>query len=178
MIDPGLESSRTIGLGAVVLLQVTMHTSNEIVIRSSYSAIFSLAARIEDWGHILPHYRYVRILRRRGNHKLARMSAWRNFIPVTWSAVQTVEAGDEARPGRILFHHVKGLVRGMDVEWSFHPMPDGAVLVRIAHRLGEPPFPTRLLGPRLTDLIVGRAFIGYIAAKTLERVKELAERNL
>lgn len=154
-----------------------MHTSNEIVIRGSYERIFDLASRVEDWGRILPHYRYVRVLRREGNRKWVRMSAWRDFIPVTWSAIETVERGSETAPGRIDFHHIKGLVRGMDVEWSFHPTGDGRWLVRITHELGRPPMPTRLLGAWLVERVVGRGFIGYIAGKTLRRIKALAERE-
>lgn len=152
-----------------------MHTSNEITIYAPYERIFELGSRVEDWARILPHYRCVRVLRGQGNRKWVRMSAWRSFVPVTWSAVETVEPGVGDRMGRITFHHVKGLVRGMDVEWSFHRQPDGGVLVRISHELGSPPFPTRLLGPRLTAAIVGRGFIGHIAGKTLARIKELAE---
>lgn len=152
-----------------------VHTSNEIVIRGRYERIFELASRVEDWGRILPHYRYVRVLRREGNRKWVRMSAWRDFIPVTWSAIETVEPGSETEPGRITFHHIKGLVRGMDVEWSFHATMDGEWLVRITHELGTPPMPTRLLRPWLVERVVGRGFIGYIAGKTLRQVKALAE---
>lgn len=152
-----------------------MHTSNEITIHASYERIFELGSRVEDWARILPHYRYVRVLRRRGNRKWVRMSAWRDFVPVTWSAIEGVESGTVEQPGRITFHHTKGLVRGMDVDWTFHPNSEGGIVVRISHDLSEPPFPTRLLGPKLLEIIVGRGFIGYIANKTLRRIKELAE---
>jgi len=45
----------------------------------------------------------------------------------------------------------------------------------IAHELRNPPYPVRILGKRLTELIVGQGFIGNIAGKTLRRVKEVAE---
>ncbi len=153
-----------------------MNISNEIVIRADYSRIFDLAARVEDWGEILPHYRYVKVLRRSGNRKWVRMSAWRDFIPVTWTAIQTIDEGTAERPGRIFFRHIKGLVRGMDVEWSFQPRSErGDVLVRISHQLDKPTFPVKILGPRLIDVVVGKGFIGHIAGKTLKRIKELAE---
>jgi ribosome-associated toxin RatA of RatAB toxin-antitoxin module len=154
-----------------------MHTSNEVTIQAPYETIFKLASEVENWGQILPHYRYVRVLKRSGNRKWVRMSAWRNFIPVTWSATETVDQGTEEQPGRILFHHIKGLVRGMDVEWSFQRQANGAYLVRISHQLDHPPFPTRILGPKLIELVVGRGFIGYIAGKTLRRIKYLAEQG-
>jgi len=153
-----------------------MHTTRQVEIRAELETIFPLAERVEDWGKILPHYRYVKLLRREGNRKWLRMSAWRDFIPVTWSAVQTVERGKGIGPGRILFNHTGGLVRGMKVEWWFREEPEaGVVVVGITHQLDRPPFPTRLLGRRLTELVVGKGFIGYIAGKTLQRIKELAE---
>ncbi len=153
-----------------------MKISDSIVIRGDYGRIFELAANVEDWGRILPHYRYVRVLRRDGNRKLVRMSAWRDFIPVTWSAVETVYAGTEGEPGRITFHHVRGMVKGMDVEWSFQVRNDSCdVLVTISHNLAAPPFPVKLLGGRLTESIVGKGFVSNIAGKTLRRVKQLVE---
>src|SRR4051812_5143806 len=113
-----------------------MNTSNHINIRGDLDRIFNLAARVEDWGEILPHYRYVRVLRREGQQKWVTMSAWRDFIPVTWTAIETVEPGTSGKPGRITFRHIRGLVRGMEVEWWFKPRPDhGDVLVVITHHL-------------------------------------------
>ena len=124
----------------------------------------------------MPHYRYVRLLRSAGNRKWVKMSAWRDIIPVTWTAIETVEEGTSDRPGKIRFEHIGGLVRGMEVMWTFEPRPlRGDVLVTIYHRLDNPRFPVKILGPRLIDVIVGRGFIGYIAGKTLKRVKEMAE---
>ena len=153
-----------------------MKTSDSVVIWGDYSHIFELAANVEDWGRILPHYRYVKVLRRDGNRQLVRMSAWRDFIPVTWSAIETIYTGTEQEPGRIIFHHVRGMVKGMDVEWSFQVRKEqGDVLVTISHNLPNPPFPVRILGPKLIEAVVGRGFIGNIAGKTLRRVKALAE---
>lgn len=151
-----------------------MKTGNRISIRAPYSRVFELGANVEDWGRILPHYRYVRVMARDGNRKTVKMSAMRDFIPVTWSAVETVVEGDERKPGRIEFRHIKGLVRGMYVEWSFK-VEGERVTVTITHDLEQPPFPIRLLGRKLTEIIVGKAFIGYIANKTLRRIKQLAE---
>ena len=156
-----------------------MNTTTQISMKAALPTIFGLAARVEDWGDILPHYRYVKLLRRDGKRKWVRMSAWRDFVPVTWTAIQIVEPGRDGQPGRITFKHIRGLVRGMEVEWWFLPRPDrGDVLVGISHHLARAPFPTRLLGEHLTEAIVGRGFIGYIAGKTLRRIKEIAEREI
>jgi len=155
-----------------------MKSSNQLVIRAPYDRIFPLAAMVEDWGRILPHYRYVKLLRREGNRKWVRMSAWRDIVPVTWTAIETVEEGTAERPGTIRFRHVGGLVLGMDVQWTFEPRPDqGDVVVTIYHQLDNPPFPVKILGSRLIEVVVGRGFIGNIAGKTLKRIKYLAESD-
>jgi uncharacterized membrane protein len=155
-----------------------MKSSNQIVIHAPYDRIFPLAAKVEDWGRILPHYRYVKLLRREGNRKWVRMSAWRDIIPVTWTAIETVEEGTEELPGTIRFRHIGGLVRGMDVQWTFEPRPDKSdVVVTIYHQLDNPPSPVKILGSRLIEVVVGRGFIGNIAGKTLQRIKELAESD-
>lgn len=153
-----------------------MHSTNQITIKADPATIFRLAADVQDWGRILPHYRYVRVLHETGKRKWVEMSARRDFVPVTWTAIQTVEPARDGKSGSINFRHIRGLVRGMDVEWWFVPRPDrGDVLVGITHRLDNPPFPTHLLGPRLVEAVVARGFIGNIAGKTLKRIKELAE---
>src|SRR5438132_10124226 len=111
-----------------------MHATNQIAIRAELDRVFDLAAGVEAWGEILPHYRYVKTLYREGNRRWVRMSAWRDFIPVTWTAIQTVQPGATGQPGRITFHHIRGLVRGMDVEWWFLPRAEtGDVMVGITH---------------------------------------------
>lgn len=153
-----------------------METTNRILIHAPHERIFELASNVEDWGRILSHYRYVKVLKRDGDHKWVRMSAWRDIVPVTWTAIETVEKGEEGRPGRITFRHIGGLVRGMDVEWSFHTNEKtGETLVTISHRLDDPPFPVKMLGRRLVGIIVGDGFIGNIAGKTLSAIKALAE---
>ena len=155
-----------------------MHSTNQIVIRSDLGTIFDLAANVEEWGRILPHYRYVRVIHREGRRKWVEMSAWRDFVPVTWTAIQTVEPCEHGVPGKILFRHIRGLVRGMEVEWWFKAGPENdSVLVGITHRLDRLPFPASILGSRLTDVVVARGFVGNIAGKTLRRMKELAEAS-
>ena len=153
-----------------------MNTSNTVTIYAPYERIFELGSRVERWAQILPHYRYVKVLREDGNRRVVRMSAWRDFIPVTWTAIETIHTGTANQPGRINFKHVRGMVKGMDVVWLFDVEgEDGPVHVTIAHDLPSPPFPVKILGPRLIDAVVGRGFIGYIAGKTLRRIKALAE---
>ena len=144
-----------------------MHTENAIVIRADVGTIYGLAAAVERWPALLPHYRRVRVLEDRGDRRLVEMAAHRDGIPVRWWAEQ-VRFPDEPR---ITFRHVRGVTRGMAVEWTFTPGPDG-VLVQIRHelRLRWP-----LVGGLVADRIIGPLFVANIAGKTLRCIKELAE---
>jgi ribosome-associated toxin RatA of RatAB toxin-antitoxin module len=131
--------------------------------------VYALAAAIERWPEILPHYRYVRIGREKGNARLAHMGARRDWIPVSWSAIQR-RFPDERR---ITFKHVRGATKGMLVEWAIRPIPGGCE-VTLTHDFTAPwPF----VGGRPTDLILGRYFVQGIAHRTLGRIKELSEAS-
>jgi uncharacterized membrane protein len=146
-----------------------METSNEIVIHAPAERVFAYAADTERWPAILPHYRWVRRIKGTDDHKIVGMAAWRDIYPVRWTAVQRNLPGDR----RITFKHVRGISRGMNVEWRVTPTPDGAH-VRIWHE-----FHSRipLVGGLFADLIVGRLFVSNIAGKTLRRIKQLAEED-
>ena len=146
-----------------------METTNEITIRAPAETVFELAAATERWPEILPHYRWVRRLRGDDRRKLVEMSAWRDFYPVRWVAVQ--ENLPEER--RITFRHVRGVSRGMRVEWRLTATPAGTH-VRIWHEFHSN---LPLIGEFFAHRIVGQLFVGNIAGKTLRRIKQLAERE-
>ena len=150
-----------------------MHTENEIFIRADMAEIYALAAPVERWPEILPHYRWVRVLADNGDRRLVEMAARRDRIPVRWRAEQWLFPEEP----RITFRHVGGVTKGMEVKWVFEPTEQGGVRVAILHDL------PRLLGlPLLGDLaahrIVGPLFVKDIAGKTLRRIKELAEAGV
>jgi ribosome-associated toxin RatA of RatAB toxin-antitoxin module len=144
-----------------------MHTENSILIRADAAAIYALAAAVERWPALLPHYRRVRVLAKDGPRRLVEMAARRDVIPVRWQAEQIC---DPATP-RIAFRHVRGVTTGMEVEWRFTPDADGT-RVSIHHdlRLGWP-----LVGGLVADHIIGPLFVANIAGKTLHCIKALAE---
>jgi ribosome-associated toxin RatA of RatAB toxin-antitoxin module len=145
-----------------------MHVENAIVIEAGPDIIFRLAAEVERWPAILPHYRRVRVLKRQGERKLLEMAAQRDGLPVSWTSIQ------EPRPAerRILFRHVSGITRGMAVEWRLEPLGPRRTRVSIGHDF-SPGWP--LIGGRLTELVIGEFFVGNIAGKTLRRIAALAE---
>ena len=138
-------------------------------IEAPYERIFALAADVERWPRILPHYRYVRrVPDPKGERRFA-MGARRGPIPVRWEAVQRPLLSER----RIDFVHTGGITRGMEVAWHFRPH-DGFTDVSIEHHL-ELRWP--LVGEVVARRIIGPQFIEAIARRTLRRVKALAERG-
>jgi ribosome-associated toxin RatA of RatAB toxin-antitoxin module len=209
-----------------------MKADNVILIRAPLAEIYSLAAAVERWPEILPHYRYVRVREEQGQSHLVEMAARRGWIPVWWMAQQEC---DPNLP-EIRFHHVRGVTAGMDVAWRFAPGPDGVRvreerarvrLVEMAARRGwipvwwmaqqecDPNVPEirfrhvrgvttgmdvawrfapepggvrvsihhqldltwPVIGSFVAERIIGPHFVEYIAARTLARIKLLAEAS-
>ncbi len=132
-----------------------------------YERIFRLAAEVERWPDILPHYRYVRPLPPDDGTRHFAMGARRGLIPVSWAATQRPMADER----RIEFHHTGGVTRGMDVAWRFEPSADGWD-VSIEHAL-ELRWP--VIGGVVADRVIGPQFIDAIAGRTLRTIKRLAE---
>jgi ribosome-associated toxin RatA of RatAB toxin-antitoxin module len=146
-----------------------MEMTTRIQMRADPDTVFALAAVVEDWPRILPHYRWVRLLRQDGRRRLVEMAASRDGIPVRWTAIQEVDSAQR----RITFRHIRGITRGMEVAWTLTPQEDG-VLVEIWHAF-HPRWP--LVPDTLVSLVVGRCFVENIAGKTLRHIKALAEQR-
>jgi uncharacterized membrane protein len=147
-----------------------METTNEITVQAPAARVYALAAETERWPEILPHYRSVRRLRGTDDHKLVEMAAWRDIYPVRWVA----EQANYPAGRRITFKHVRGVSRGMDVEWTLTETPDGTH-VRIWHEFHSD---LPLIGEFFAHQIVGQLFVSNIAGKTLRRIKQLAEQGV
>ena len=137
------------------------------LIDAPYERIFALAADVERWPQILPHYRYVRPVPDPSGERRFAMGARRGPIPVTWEAIQRPLPEER----RIEFVHTGGVTRGMWVAWRFEER-DGGVDVSIEHRL-DLRWP--LIGELVARTVIGPQFIEAIAGRTLRRVKALAE---
>jgi ribosome-associated toxin RatA of RatAB toxin-antitoxin module len=145
-----------------------MHASTSIDIAAPAQEIYALAEDVSRWPALLPHYRYVQILRQAPRERLAVMAARRGRIGVRWTAIERL---DPETP-RIEFTHVSGWTAGMEVAWRFEPLPGGTRVI-IEHDLEfrRIPFAGEWIGRR----IIGDFFIQAIASKTLACFKELAE---
>jgi ribosome-associated toxin RatA of RatAB toxin-antitoxin module len=135
---------------------------------------FELAAAVEDWPRILPHYRWVRVLEQpSAERRVVEMAARRDVItapglsvPLRWTAIQTLHPHEP----RIEFEHVHSITRGMQVAWTFERRPHGTQ-IKIEHEF-KPRWPVPDI---LVHLIVGEYFVNGVAARTLRRIGDLAE---
>ncbi len=147
-----------------------MHTVHRTRIAAPFEAVFALACDVESWPRLLRDYRWCRVLERTPDRLVFAMGGWIRGWPARWTAVQ------EPRPNehRISFRHLRGITRGMQVEWRF--ASDGnAVEVELVHDLV---MRWPLIGRLVGNLIVGPMFIDFIARKTLKAVKAQAEARL
>src|SRR5437868_1950381 len=97
-----------------------MDTNISVRVRADPSIVFQLAAAVEDWPRILPHYRQVRVLASHPDGtRIVHMRARREVvpglaIPLRWTAIQTIHE----RQRRIEFEHIEGITCGMRVAWT------------------------------------------------------------
>ena len=143
-----------------------MHTENRIEIRGDPRRIFQVAARVERWPQILPHYRWVRVLQHKKRRTVVEMAARRARLPVQWTAVQEVFPYE-----RITYKHIKGITTGMDVAWMFSPT-EGGVQIVITHDFT---LPWPVIGGLFSKYVVGSLFVRPIAARTLRYIKRTVE---
>lgn len=150
---------------------------DEHLIAAPAEACFRVAADVERWPEILPHYRWVRFHQKQafGTGRVE-MAAWRDFAgplryPTWWVSDMHVSTAEPA----IYFKHVDGITRGMDVKWAFEP--DGAgTRVRITHAWTGPPWP--LIRDIAWGGVIGPHFVSVIARRTLAGVAREVERNV
>jgi len=147
-----------------------MRAERSIDVRATPATIYRLAADVERWPGLLDHYRWVTVLSESESGRIVEMAARRDFIPVRWTALQTLDA---ATP-RIGFTHLSGWTKGMRVVWDFERR-GAQTRVSIIHELD-----TDKAGPArawFVHRIIGDFFIQSIAGRTLARMKALAENE-
>jgi ribosome-associated toxin RatA of RatAB toxin-antitoxin module len=157
-----------------------MTTVDEQLVRAPLERIFALAAEVERWPALLPHYRFVRFTERRSDGGgLVDMSASRPFgvlqWPTWWRSRMRVHPPDGTAPPAIRFTHIGGITRGMEVEWTFERVGDGTH-VRIVHVWDGPAWPA--VGSTAATLVIGPVFVHGIASRTLAGLAAHAERGM
>jgi len=150
-----------------------MFTSNTVIIEGDaehiHDHIYQLAANIQDWPALLPHYQFMHIIEQSETHKVADFGASRDGFPCRWRARQELFPAE----GRITYKHIAGITKGMAVEWRLIKQGD-SVAVTIDHDLTYS-FP--VLGDLFAKYIVGDLFVHNIAGKTLEFIKDTVEQT-
>lgn len=137
---------------------------------------FRIAADVERWPEILPHYRWVRFHREDGFARgRVEMAAWRPFGPVKYPTWWVSEMDHRSEERRIFYHHVDGITRGMKVRWEVDGSERGGSRLRIVHEWEGPPWP--LVGSVAADHVIGPHFVSHIAGRTLAGICREAERR-
>jgi hypothetical protein len=153
-----------------------VRTVDEAVAEAPAEISFQVAAGVEEWPHILPHYRWVRFHERKGFASgIVEMAAWRPFpffdYPTWW--VSEMEHRRDER--QVLYRHVDGITTGMDVVWEVNEVGPERSHLRIVHEWTGPPWP--LIGGIAARMVIGPHFISHIAGRTLAGVVREAERR-
>lgn len=153
-----------------------MRTVDEEHCNAPPDLCFRVAADVEGWPRILSHYRWVRFQRKDGFAEgLVEMAAWRPFGPLKYPTWWVSEMRHDPDGRRVLYKHVDGITRGMDVRWEVRPLPGGGSHLRIVHEWEGPDWP--FVGPLAADLVIGPHFVSHIAGRTLAGVRREAERR-
>lgn len=151
-----------------------MRTVDEAISTAPVDVCFRIAADVERWPEILPHYRWVRF-QRRDDFATGRveMAAWRRFGPVGYPTWWVSEMTHDAAASLVTYRHVDGITSGMDVVWEVKARNDGRTDLRIVHEWGGPKWP--LIGRVAAEQVIGPHFINFIAARTLAGVVRASE---
>lgn len=155
-----------------------MRTVDEGVVRAPAQRMFDVAADVERWPALLPHYRYVRFRERTGGMAIVEMSANRPFGPLGWptwwvSLMEIQHVADAPMPA-IRFRHIEGITTGMEVEWSFTPVTEGTH-VTVLHLWNGPSWP--VIGGVAARMVIGPVFVHGIASRTLAGLARAAEAD-
>ena len=151
-----------------------MRTVDVVQIRATPDRVYAAAAAVERWPAILPHYRWVRVVREGPEPRLVEMAAWRPFGPLRWPTWWVSEMWTDSARREVRYRHVRGITRGMDVLWRVSDDPLGA-RAEIVHEWSGPAWP--LIGPLAASWIIGPVFVHGIASRTLAGIRQSLESS-
>jgi len=149
-----------------------MRTVDTEWIAAAPDRVFQHAFQVERWPEILPHYRWVRMLDRRGDGGIVEMAANRPFGPLHWPTWWKSEMWVAPERREVRYRHVAGVTRGMDVLWSVEAEGTGT-RATIVHEWTGPSWP--LIGAIAANLVIGPIFVSGIASRTLAGIRRAAE---
>ena len=151
-----------------------MLTIDEHVARAPAETCFQVAADVERWPDILPHYRWVRFRQKDGfGNGIVEMAAFRHFGPVPYPTWWLSDMTCDPEAHSVTYRHVGGITRGMDVRWEVTRVDDASSHLRIVHEWSGPSWP--LIGGVAANAVIGPHFISHIAGRTLAGVAAESE---
>jgi len=139
------------------------HTKTVI---GSFEEVYGLINDVGRWPEIVEHIGDVKVLGMESRKLVVEMATRGGVLPFKMTALQ------ESLPGerRIIFSHVKGVMKGVEVEWTFDHVSlknKGLVLVSVIHDF-------RNISSART-YILNRYFIQGRTETMLVRLKEVVE---
>jgi coenzyme Q-binding protein COQ10 len=149
-----------------------MRTVDRTRMRAPVSRVLEAAVNVERWPALLPHYRWVRKLERRGEGGVVEMAAWRPFGPVGYPTWWVSEMWVDRTAPAVHYRHVRGITAGMDVVWRLEAV-GGETEVTIVHDWTGPRWP--LIGGIAASWLIGPVFIHGIASRTLAGIRRAVE---
>ena len=151
-----------------------MQTIDEHITNAPADRCFQIAADVERWPEILPHYRWVRFQKRNGfADGIVEMAAWRPFGPLRYPTWWVSEMEHDPDRRVVVYRHIDGITKGMDVRWEVRILEDGRTHLRIVHDWTGPGWP--LIGRFAANQVIGPHFVSHIAGRTLAGVVRAAE---
>ncbi|MFC4777652.1 SRPBCC family protein [Paenibacillus sp. GCM10023252] len=150
-----------------------MYTWNEAVFHTKQEEAFRLASEVDRWPELLPHYRSVKFLEGdSAKGGIVEMAAVRPFgrglkWPVWWMSEMEIDAAESV----VRYRHIRGVTKGMDVEWNLTNLGD-EIIVTIVHKWNRP-----AIGVRAAADLIGNVFVHHIADRTLAGLKRAADKR-
>lgn len=155
-------------------LRRQMRIVDEIVTTAPPDLVFEIAADVERWPKILPHYRFVRMLENDGQGGIVDMSAWRPFPGFRWPTWWRSEMRIDPARREVHYKHIRGVTRGMKVVWQVTEVEKGTH-INLVHEWDGPWWP--LIGRPAARAVILPVFVHGIASLTLAGVSREAERR-
>lgn len=147
---------------------------DEHLVHAPPDVCFQVAADVERWPDILPHYRWVRFRQKQSfGAGVVEMAAWRPFpaglkYPTWWVSEMRSEATEPA----VYYKHVDGITRGMEVKWELNRQGKNT-FIRLFHSWNGPAWP--LISSVAAERVILPHFVSAIAQRTLAGVAHAAE---
>jgi ribosome-associated toxin RatA of RatAB toxin-antitoxin module len=147
---------------------MSVRTENSILIKAPLEKVFQATSNLLLWPKVLPHYRWIRVLRAGNDGLIVKMAARRGWLPIQWTSRFQVDSNAP----ELRFEHLKAFTRGMKVRWTFTLTTEG-VLVKISHEMER----ASAFGRWFAHRVLGEMFIKPVAARTLTHFKQYLEQD-